>query len=429
MKANYYERIVDSELDSKLRAFGATHIVGPKWCGKTTTAEQKAKSSLKLQKEPNKEGLIATAAINPQALLNGEKPRLIDEWQDAPNIWDAVRVYCDENKEKGLFILTGSTSKKVDTHHTGTGRISKLKMYPMSLFESKESNGSVSLKALFDGEEQLDKGCESPLSIEDLIFASCRGGWPESVLLDDKEAQLAIPKDYFHQIYQEDMYKVDSVKRNESTMRALLRSYARNISTLAKKTNIIKDISGTNNISENTLNDYIDTLERLFIIEDLYGWCPSIRSSSAMRRGRKIEFVDPSIAIAALGLSPALLELDLRTFGFIFECLCIRDLRIYSSKNGGELSYYHDNLGLEADAVLHLDDGRYALIEFKLGSNEIDSGASHLCKIESLIKGHNEIEKQSQLRLPSLKMIITGTKYGYKRPDGVFVVPIGCLKD
>ena len=429
MNKEYYDRIADKLLNLKLRAFGATHIVGPKWCGKTTTAEQKSKSALKLQKDPNKEGLITTASINPSILLEGEHPRLIDEWQDAPNLWDAVRVYCDDHREKGLFILTGSTSKKVETSHTGTGRISKLKMYPMSLYESKESNGTVSLKALFDGDCHLEKGCISDLTVEDLVFAACRGGWPESVLMNDPEAQLAIPKDYFEQIYEEDMFKVDGVKRNKSTMRALLRSYARNISTLAKKTNIMKDVNSTNKISENTLNDYIDVLERLYVIEDLYGWCPSIRSSSAMRSGRKREFVDPSIAVAALGASPDLLNLDLKTFGFIFECLCIRDLRVYSSAQGGEISYYHDSTGLEADAVLHLNDGRYALIEFKLGTNEIELGANHLNEIERLIGEYNKKEIQCPLRLPDLKIIITGSKYGYRREDGVYVIPIGCLKD
>ncbi|MDY2952635.1 MAG: AAA family ATPase, partial [Erysipelotrichaceae bacterium] len=194
---NYLSRIVDKQLELKLRAFGATHIVGPKWCGKTTTAEQYAKSAIKLQRDPNKEALIKTAEINPIALLHGEKPRLIDEWQDAPNLWDAVRSYCDENKGRGHFILTGSTSKKVSTSHTGTGRISKLKMYPMSLYESKESNGTVSIMDLFDGKETLEEGCSSNLSIEQLIFAACRGGWPESILFDDRQAQLAIPKDYY----------------------------------------------------------------------------------------------------------------------------------------------------------------------------------------------------------------------------------------
>lgn len=424
----YYERIVDKILDLKLRAFGATNIVGPKWCGKTMTALQKAKSKIMLQKDPNKEELIYTARFNPMVLLDGAQPRLIDEWQDAPNIWDAIRSYCDENPRQGHFILTGSTSKIENTSHTGTGRISTLKMYPMSLYESKESNGSVSLLDLFDKKEQLSKGCVSNMTLEDIIFACCRGGWPASVLMDDKEAQLAIPRDYFQQIYTKDMFSIDKTKRNSQTMRALLRSYARNISTLAKNTSIQQDVEATNSISAATLDDYIDILEKLYIVEDIYGWCPQIRSKTAMRSGRKREFVDPSIAVAALGLSPSYYLRDLKTFGFVFENLCIRDLKIYSQSLDGEISYYRDNLGLEADCVLHLNDGRYAIIEFKLGDFEIDDGAKHLNYLEKLIVKHND-ESDSKIRLPDLKIVITGTKYGYKREDGVFVIPIGCLKD
>ena len=429
MDENYFPRTADKLLEIKLRAFGAIQIVGPKWCGKTTTAAQYAKSTLQFQKDPDKEGLIKTASINPSALLEGDKPRLIDEWQDAPAIWDAVRVYCDENPGRGHFILTGSTAKKVAVSHTGTGRISKLRMYPMSLFESKESNGTVSLKALFDGTQNFASGCVSLLSIEQLIFAACRGGWPGSVTLDDHEAQLLIPGDYFEQIFEEDMFKVDGVKRSKGLMREILRSYARNISTLAKSSSILADVSAATPVSAKTLEDYISVLEDLFIVEDLPGWCPAIRSASAMRSGKKREFVDPSIAVAALGVSPALLNVDLKTFGFIFECLCIRDLRVYSSAAGGRISYYHDRYGLEADAVLHLADGRYALIEFKLGGKEVEDGAKHLVEIERLIAEHNKGEKQVPIPLPNLKMVITGTKYGYKREDGVYVVPIGCLRD
>lgn len=346
---------------------------------------------------------------------------MIDEWQDAPTLWDAVRSYCDDNQGRGHFIMTGSTSKKVETSHTGTGRISRLKMYPMSLYESKESNGTVSLSKLFDGTETLENGCTSNMSIDDIIFAACRGGWPESVMMEDKEAQLLIAKDYFEQIFEVDMFKVDKTKRNKSTMKAILKSYARNISTLAKKTNIIFDVTSTNKITEPTLDDYIDVLERLFIVEDLYGWCPSIRSASAIRSGRKREFVDPSIAVAALGTSPSKLRMDLKTFGFIFETFCIRDLRVYSSKMKGELSYYHDKFGLECDAVLFLEDDRYALIEFKLGGSDIEEGAKHLCEIERLIQEHNK-EKNTFQRLPNLKIVITGTQHGYKREDGVFVI-------
>ncbi len=425
---NYYPKIADKQLDLKLRAFGATNIVGPKWCGKTKTALQRAKSKVMLQGDFNKDELIATANINPLALLDGEKPRLIDEWQDAPSLWDAVRYYCDENPGQGHFILTGPTSKIGLSSHTGTGRISTLKMYPMSLFESKESNGTVSLSSLFNKNEELKNGCHSDLSLDDIIFASCRGGWPASVLMGDKEAQLAIARDYFEQIYNRDLHCVDNVKRNPATMKAVLKSYARNISTLAKKTSLLKDINSTNKISEATLDRYIEVLEKLFIVEDIYGWCPSIRSKTSMRSGRKREFVDPSIAVAALGGSPSLYRCELKTFGFIFETLCIRDLKIYSQSLGGEVSYYRDSLGLEADCVLHLNDGRYALIEFKLGSNEFDEAAKHLNKIEELIKNHND-ESVDKIRVPDLKMIVSGTSYGYKRPDGVFVVPIGCLKD
>ncbi len=426
----YYSRIADKMLNLKLRAFGATNIVGPKWCGKTEMALQTCQSKIMFQKDPNKEALIETAKITPSVLLEGAKPRLIDEWQDAPEMWDAVRAYCDEHHEKGQFILTGSTSKKVEAKHSGTGRISELRIYPMSLYESKESNGSVSLMDLFNGTDNLEKGCKTDLTYEDLIFAACRGGWPESVLMSDKEIQLEIMKDYFQQIYKKDMFQVDKVKRSSDTMRALLRSYARNISTLAKKTSLIADISSTRSISEATLDDYIDVLERLYIVEDLEGWCPSIRSKAAMRSGRKREFVDPSIAVAALGASPEFYSFDLRSFGFVFETLCIRDLRVYSSPHRGELSYYRDKYDLEVDCVLHLDDGRYALIEFNLGSQEgIEEGAAHLCEVESLIKKHNEKNEDSPMRLPSFKMIITGDQYGCKRPDGVYVVPIGCLKD
>ena len=427
-KRMYYKRIVDEALDLRLKAFGATNIVGPKWCGKTETALQKAKSKIMLQRDSNKNELIYTAKIDPLSLLDGAKPRLIDEWQDAPNLWDAVRSYCDEHHRKGLFILTGSTSKIKETHHTGTGRISTLKMYPMSLYESKESNGKVSLMNLFDGKEKLLKGCVSDLSLDDIIFVSCRGGWPESVLIKNKDAQLLIPKDYFEQIYLKDMNSVDKVKRNPQTMKAILRSYARNISTLAKKVNIVNDVSATNPITDETLDDYIEVLEKLYIVEDIYGWRPQIRSKAAMRSGRKREFVDPSIAVAALGGSPKLYKTDLKTFGFIFETLCIRDLKIYSQALGGEISYYHDKLDLECDCVLHLNDGRYALIEIKLGTDEIDDAAFNLNKIESLIVEHNSKEK-TKIPLPNLKLVITGTKYGYKREDGVFVIPIGCLKD
>ena len=425
----YYQRIIDEELSFRLETFGAVQIVGPKWCGKTTTAEQFAKSGLYFQRDPNKEALIETAKITPSVLLNGEKPRLIDEWQDAPQIWDAVRSFCDDTHEKGNFILTGSSSKKVKTAHTGTGRISTLKMYPMSLYESKESNGLVSLRKLFDNKETLKNGCQSSLSVRDLINCSCRGGWPESVMLNNQKSQLAIAKDYFSQIYSEDMFHVDDVKRNPSIMHAVLKSYARNISTPVKYSNILKDINSTSSITDKTLSDYLEVLSRLYITDDIDAWCPAIRSKTAIRSTKKIGMIDPSLAVAGLGVNPEFFETDLKTFGFVFESLVIRDLRIYSSSLGGRVSYYRDRYGLEADAVLHLEDGRYALIEIKLGQHQIGDGANHLNEIERLIKEHNKKETQVPLRIPDLKIVITGTQYGYKREDDVLVIPIGCLKD
>lgn len=426
----YIKRICDVELNLKLEAFGAVHIVGPKWCGKTTTAKQFAKSYIEMQDPDKRDMYLETAKIKPSNLLIGENPRLIDEWQIAPNIWDAVRVSVDRRDEDGLYILTGSNSiDKTEIMHTGTGRIDTLTMYPMSLFETGESNGTVSLFGLFNNPNELENGCESKLTIDNLIFAACRGGWPSAVGKKSATAKLLVSQSYFEGLCREDMSNVDGVKRNETVSRLLLRSYARNISTTASNQAIIKDIRANSDISDTTFYDYVNALKKLYVIQDVEAWCPSIRSKSAIQASNKKEFVDPSLVVAALGVDPKYFVLDLKTFGFIFETLCIRDLRIYSSAHGGRVSYYRDRYGLEADCVLHLRDGRYALIEFKLGSADIDEGAAHLVKIESLIKEYNKSEKQVRLRLPDLKIVITGTQYGYKRPDGVLVVPIGCLKD
>ncbi len=430
MPLKYIKRICDSELELKLEAFGAVHIVGPKWCGKTTTAKQFAKSYIEMQDPDKRDMYMETAKIKPSNLLIGENPRLIDEWQIAPNLWDAVRVSVDRRNEEGLYILTGSNSiDKTDIMHTGTGRIDTLPMYPMSLYESGESNGSVSLMDLFNNPSALDDGCESGLSIDGLIFAVCRGGWPSSVVKKNDKAKLLVSQSYFEGLCREDMSNVDGSKRNETTSRLLLRSYARNISTVASNQSIINDINANAEISESTYYDYINILKKLYVIQDVEAWCPAIRSKSAIQATNKREFVDPSLVVAALGVEPDYFNLDLKTFGFIFETLCIRDLKVYSAAHGGKVSYYRDRYGLEADCVLHLRDGRYALIEFKLGSADIEEGAKHLTELENLVKEHNLKEKQVKLRLPDLKIVITGTQYGYKRPDGVLVVPIGCLKD
>ena len=426
----YIKRICDDELELKLEAFGAIHIVGPKWCGKTTTAKQFAKSYIEMQDPDKRDMYIQTAKIMPSNLLEGKNPRLIDEWQIAPNLWDAVRVSVDRRGEDGLYILTGSNSiDKTEIMHTGTGRIDTLIMYPMSLYESGESNGKVSLKELFANPNCLSDGCMSDLTINELIFAACRGGWPSSLDKKSDKAKLLVARSYFDSLCREDISNVDGIKRDETTTRLLLRSYARNISTMVTNKTIIKDVNANTELSDTTFYDYVKALKKLYLIQDVEAWCPAIRSKSAIQATDKREFVDPSLVVAALGLEPDYFNLDLKTFGFIFETLCIRDLKTYSDALGGRVSYYHDRYGLEADCVLHLRDGSYALIEFKLGSADIDEGAKHLIELENLIKSYNEKESQCKLRLPDLKIVITGTQYGYKREDGVYVVPIGCLKN
>ena len=424
----YKSRIIDNLLDLKLEAFGATLIKGPKGCGKTTSAKQKAKSFVEFQDEEVRENLLAVAEAAPKKLLIGEKPRLFDEWQDAPKLWGTIRKDVDDTGLNGQYILTGSTSQMVETPHTGTLRISQLLMYPMSLYESEESNGSVSLMELFNNPDSFE-ACESDLTIDDLIFAICRGGWPRGLLNQTSRAKLEIAKDLYKQTYSVDISNIDKVKRNPRWAQAILQSYSRNICTLAETKTIKGDVKANYDVSDQTIYDYIDALERLYIIDDIDAWCPAIRSKTVIRASKKRNLIDPSIAVAALGLSPDYFNTDFKTLGFLFESLCIRDLKIYSSSFDGAMSYYRDRYGLEADGVLHLNDGRYALLEFKLGSKEIDEGAKHLCDIERLVKEYNKKEQQCKLRLPDLKIVVTGTQYGYRRPDGVFVIPIGCLKD
>ena len=427
----YLKRIADKELKFRLEAFGAVQIKGPKWCGKTTTAEMQAKSVLKMQDPDTREGYLATARTKPSLLLKGDTPRLIDEWQVAPVLWDAVRNAVDERQKKGQFILTGSTViDNSEVMHTGTGRISRMSMYPMSLYESRESNGVISLQELFDDPSADIDGIVSGLSVEELIFAACRGGWPASLDNISDKAKLMIAKDYVEVICDEDISRVDNVRRNPVLSRLVMRSYARNLCTLAKKTNILKDVSAEmEGTSIKTLDDYIGALEKLFVIEDIPAWNPAIRSATVIRTGTKRCFIDPAIAVAVAGLAPETLAVDLKTFGFIYECLCMRDLKVYSQALGGKLSYYHDRYGLEADAVLHLLDGRYALIECKLGSQDIDAGAEHLLELRDLIKSHNGKDSNVQLRLPDLLIVLTGGNMAYTRQDGVKVIPIGCLKD
>lgn len=427
---NYLPRIVDSELDLRLRAVGATIIVGPKWCGKTTTAKQKSKSVLEMQDPDLQEGYLKLAATKPSMLLEGENPRLIDEWQLAPVLWDAIRVSVDRKKEKGLYLLTGSVvvdEEKIK--HTGIGRISRLEMDTMSLFESGESSGQISLKGLFDDPEAPVDGAKGKLSVEELIFAVCRGGWPSSLTAVGDDAKLFVATDYFGNVAEVDISRVDDVERDPALAAQLLRSYARNVSTLATKASIRKDILAIREVSLPTIDSYLSALRKLFVIKDIEAWCPAIRSATDIRASLKRGFSDPSIAVAALGVGPEYFRKDFKTFGFLFESLVMRDLRVYSRALGGRISYYRDRYGLEADAVLHLKDGRYALIEIKLGSNEIEEGAEHLKEVKRLIGEYNKGETQCPLRMPDILMVVTGGEYAYKREDGVIVCPISALKD
>lgn len=429
----YFRRTADPMLAVLLEAFGAVLIEGPKWCGKTTTASQIAKSIIKMQDPDMRAEYLATAASKPSLLLKGETPRLIDEWQDAPVLWDAVRVLVDERGGRpGQFILTGSNAiDKSATSHSGTGRIAKMQMLPMSLWESGESTGEVSLQRLFNDPNYDIDGKTSQMTIEKLIHAAARGGWPASLFIRSPKAQLLIAKNYVRTVCDDDISRIDGCERNSTTANLLLRSYARNISTLAKKTTLLTDIiaSGEHSFSADTFTDYERALEQLFVIKNLDAWSPAIRSKTAIRSSPKRAFCDPSIAVALLGMSPEALTVQLKTFGFIFEQMCIRDLRAYTMDLNSHLSYYHDRYDLEADIVLHLDDGKYALIECKLGSKEIEVGAEHLLELKRLIQEHNKKEGQMPIREPDLLLIITGGTMAYTRADGVKIIPLGALKE
>ena len=429
---HYLKRISDTILQQRLEAMGAVLIVGPKWCGKTTTAEQHAKSVLRLQNPDEREQYLATAAVKPSMLLMGETPRLIDEWQDAPVLWDAVRTMVDKRMETGQFILTGSNAvdeRKI--RHSGTGRISRMTMGTMSLWESGESNGKISLTDLFNRPDLDIDGIESPMSVEQLIFAACRGGWPAAINAKTDKNALAVVKDYVASVCESDVSRVDGVRRNPKLANLILRSYARNVSTLAKTSSLLDDVTASENIScsRTTFEDYVAALERLFVIQDVAAWCPAIRSKSAIRSGLKRGFCDPSIAVALLQQTPESMCTQLKTFGFVFEQMCIRDLKAYTDDFFSYVGYYHDRFGLESDMVVHLGDGRYVLAECKLGSREINEGAGHLIQLRNLIREHNASEPQAIIREPDLMMVLTGGKMAYRREDGVCVIPLACLKD
>lgn len=420
MEDPYLKRAIDPYIDRRLRSAGAILIEGAKWCGKTRTAKEKAASVLFMQDPDSAQSHLRTADTKPSLLLEGDVPRLIDEWQTAPVLWDAVRFAVDERNRPGQFILTGSSVPQDDAvMHTGTGRISRVLMRPMSLYESLESNGTVSLKELFDGG---DIAAHSEMTLENVAFALIRGGWPGSVGLDEEDAVVKI-QDYVDSIVNIDVSRVDGVRRNPDAMWNLMRSLARNVSTMATMSTIQKDMMGDDDtVSDKTVASYINTLRRIFIVEDQQAWNPSLRSKTFVRGSPKRHFVDPSIPAAVMRLSPKTILNDFNTFGLLFESLCVRDLRVYSQVFDGKIFHYHDRNGLEADAVIHLKDGRWAAVEVKLGTKEIDKGAENLLKLKDKI----DFDK---MNAPSFLMVLTATEYAYRRDDGVFVVPIGCLKD
>ncbi|MCL1978796.1 MAG: DUF4143 domain-containing protein [Methanomassiliicoccaceae archaeon] len=419
MSRKYLSRIVDKTLDAKLRYMGAVLIEGPKWCGKSWTAAQKAASALYMQDPDTRESNMGFAQTAPSVLLKGDTPRLIDEWQTSPVLWDAVRHAVDMRGEPGQFILTGSAVPADDAvMHTGTGRIARIRMRPMSLFESLESNGSVSLADLFNNAEI--EGTSS-LKIEDLAFMMTRGGWPASIGNDDNAINYA--KDYVDAIVNQDISRVVGIERNPDRMNSLMRALARNISTPAKLKTIMDDVNiDGHTISEKTFTSYLSALSRIFVTEDLPAWSPAMRSKTVLRTAPKRHFVDPSIAAALLDASPKSLLNDFKTFSLLFESMAIRDMRVYAQANDGKVFHYRDKNDLEADAVIHLADGRWGAVEVKMGSKEIEKGIENLMKIRDKVNTEKMME-------PSFLMVLTAGEYAYRRSDGVYIVPMGCLRD
>ena len=433
----YIQRTLDQVIDQRIKAFNAICIVGPKGCGKTRTAKERCKTVIEFQDEEKRDGYLAVAETAPGLLLKNYKPILFDEWQDAPKIWGAIRKACDDSPEEtGSYYLTGSTSRRGDTPHTGTGRISEMTLYPMTLWETGESNGSISLyETVADPDYTID-GIMTQLTLSDLFFAACRGGWPRCMALKEKEAQLEIAKDYYRQIYQHDISALDNVRRNPEWARALLWSYARNMATTAKKTSIYADVKATASVTDNTLASYIDALEKLFVIKDIDAWTPQIRSKTAIRSAKKHIFVDPSIGLAALGIQPDYFNNDLDLFGHVFENLILRDLQVSAFTHDARLFHYADDMGLEADAVYQLSDGRYALIEIKVGTNRIPDGERSLLKFKKLIQNYNKAalsnadHPRAVYREPDALIIIcANATMAYTTKSGVKVIPAGCLRD
>ncbi len=413
----YKKRLIETKIKKKLLYSGAVLIDGAKWSGKTTTAMQYAKTIIKLQDIDTRKKYKTLVALSKTEILSGEPPILFDEWQEVPEIWDYIRMNVDETQEKGNFLLTGSTKKQnVKTMHTGTGRINSVMMRPMSLFESGESTGSVSLKSLF--EKAKIAPVDSEISVRGIAELICRGGWPGTLTLP-KDLQFDIPKDLLSGILREDIDEVDGIKKDKEKLYKIIKSYARNISTLATNKTIYCDQNYENIVEAPTFEKHLNALKALYIVEDVPPWSFKIRSSSRLKQGYKKQFVDPSIAVAALDLSPDKLLQDFETFGFFFESIVTRDLRVYADMLDARVYYYRDSSGLEVDLILELPDGRWAGVEVKLGLNELDKAAKNLLKLAKLAA-----------KEPEFLMIVTNSQMAYTRPeDGIHVVPLGCLRD
>ena len=424
---NYRSRIMDSLLAKKLQAKGAVLIEGPKWCGKTTTTEEIAASKIMLAKPDIKDHFKSLLEIDSDAALTGDTPMLIDEWQTVPKLWDAVRYTVDHRHAMGQFILTGSAvpnqEAEKEREHSGTGRFAWLTMRPMTLFESGESNGTVSLGELFTAPEKILQ--KNGLKLSDIAFLICRGGWPIAIGLPE-EAALEQAFDYYDAVTKEDVTNVDGIKRSSERVQRLMRAYARHQGTQAPIATLKEDLKNndTTTLDEDTISSYLDALRKIFVVEDMPAWNPNLRSKTAIRTTDTRYFVDPSIATAALGLGPTDLMNDLNSMGFFFEAMCVRDLRVFAEALNGKVYHYRDKSGLECDAVIHLRNGQYGLIEIKLGGDSlIKEGA------ETLNELANQIDT-TRMKSPAFKMILTATgEYAYRRPeDGIYVVPIGCLR-
>lgn len=426
MNEKYLHRISEAILEQKLGSSGAVLIEGPKWCGKTSTGAYFAHSILYVQDPDKRQMYKQMADTQPSLLLQGDTPRLLDEWQTIPVLWDAVRFAVDRRQDVNQFILTGSAtplpdSERSEIEHSGIGRIARIRMHTMSLWESGDSGGEVSLKSLFD-HTQPDLMAESKQTIEDLAFLLCRGGWPATVRMNKRSA-TEMAYNYVEEIIQQDIHRVDNTEKNPDRVRNVLRSYARNIATMTTASTIMRDVSANDmTITDKTLSNYLTALRRMFMVEEVKAWMPSLRSKTAIRTSGKRHFTDPSIATAVLELTPKSLLQDFNLFGYLFESMCVRDLRVYCQSIRGDIFHYHDYNNLEADIILRLRDGRWAAIEVKTGQKEIELAAQHLIKLTQVID-------TSKVGEPAFLMVLTGGQYAFRRKDGVWVVPLACLRD